>query len=307
MIQKMRSSIIKFCSISILLTAPLIAEVKVSVPSVLGLNDKLIDFSDKSVTKKTDIEKVRIKIEEMLSKVVGVGSSEFQLILSSDKGKVENVQIFKRTGDKDFKKEFKLFLKDLKEIRFKPIKAPNNLLKVRFTVEIKNKREVQKEYSIYKDENYEPYKEYLIYLQTKKKYSKEKIKNLLHSEKRSVTKSMLMAIHYDYTLNDVSKATEFYNLVIEHKLDRFKKSEEAIFLADFLLRTARNDLILEILPEYSCEFMSEDYKYKCHYMRAKALYNKKDPGYLIPLNLAKDRVIQATALYEEIKKEGGIK
>lgn len=228
------------------------------------------------------------------------GEAKINLIMNTTKGKLEKIFVLNKKGNKDFKIDFKVFMKRISKQRFMKTKTISGLIEIKILLkkQIEDKMTFNK-ISILKNNKGNIYKEYMEYLVKSKGYSLSQIKKMLHSEKNTVTKNMLYAIYADYTKNNEKEAKQYYNIVINNKLDRFIKSTEGLYLADFALREGKDRLVLKILPRFSCQFMDEPEKNHCYYYRARALHHL-GKEYEIPLNIVRYKLKEAKIFYQDI-------
>ena len=271
---------------------------------------KVKDFKEKKeiVLNKSFLQDVKTKIDKTWNIFVKEpGTAKIDLIIDSKKGKIEKVVIISKAGNKQFKIEFKQFLKNLRAVRFKQIMTKNGIIEIVFSLQqTKISKNTWNKISIYKNISNKMYNNYLDFLRKEKNYSNKQIKTMLDSDKMTVTKMMLMALFYDYNKDDVKEAKKYYDIVIKTKINRFVNNTEGLFLADYLLRSGNDKLVIEVLPKFSCQFMEEKKKNECYYFRSRSLYNLNDVSYEIPLNLVRTKIKQADVLYKEIKAKGRI-
>ncbi|HIP33982.1 MAG TPA: hypothetical protein EYG89_04530 [Bacteroidia bacterium] len=278
---------------AIILTTQLFSDT--SVVSVTTFNDKNISID------RDRVSDIKLTISRLWDKILeGHGSSEYEIIINTKKGSIEHIVIYSKYGSIKFKKSFKKFYKSLYQVKLKPFKS-KKILKFKFSSSIKIKED--EVLSTLKGTVENTYDMYLSFLRSHYNYSNKKIREILDSKDRIASKIMLEAIYFDYIKNDIDSAKLKYDLLFEHKSERFIGSPEAIFIVDYLSRENRDKDVLFLLPKNSCEFMEEKFKYRCHYYRAKSLYSLNDSNYLIPLELSKHYVKQANTLYKKIRKE----
>lgn len=119
--------------------------------------------------------------------------------------------------------------------------------------------------SLLKKENLVYFK-YIEELIKEKKYTKERIKEELNSKERTVLSNLLKAIDLDYNKNEYSKAKEYYEEIITKVANKIKNTTEAIYIADYLLREEKYDIINNILTIEYCEsILKEEKEKKCLY------------------------------------------
>jgi len=241
--------------------------------------------------------------------ITETGEAKLSFIIKARKGKIIKINKGKPKGNRAFKKELKKFIEEVKHVRLKRMKSKYEEITIKTNLSFK-KIEKEKEkfpISIYKEKSGIMYNKYVSYLKYSKGYSLDYISKLLKTNKKIVSKMMLNAIYYDYVKDDINEAGKYYDIIINTKIKRFIGNREGLFLVDYLLREKEYDLILEILPEFTCEFIKSPEKYQCYYFRAQALYRTENPDYRLPLNKSIKYIKQARILKETIKKEEKIK
>jgi len=277
----------------------LLANNSASILSIKDINNRDARLSN------TGKNQVKYKVNTLFKKVDGNGKSTIQLIINNKTHKIDKIIIFSKYGDMEFKKDFREFLKYVNRLRFQPISSKSKTLKFKMELTASNQKEIS--YSLYKNSKKDMYMKYIKFLIKEKKYTRTEIREMLDSNKDTVSKTLLLAIYYDYMKDDIEQAQKYYKAVVKQSFSRFKRKEEGLFLADFLIREGYDTTVLKIFPRYSCEFFKEQEEMECQYFRAKALYNLNDPKYIIPLNQVKDKLKPAYDLYQYIKKENGIR
>ena len=232
------------------------------------------------------------------------GNITIDLKVVSRKGVLDSVETIDISKTKKFNKAVNVFLNKLKKIRINRERTDSGFLTIRVRLSyIKEKKEIINPISVYKDNGDNIYKKYIKYIKYSKGYTIPQIEGILNNKKNTITKFMLLAIYNDYILNKKEKADYFYDIIINQKLSRFINNIEGLYIVDYLLREKEYGLILEILPELSCEFMKEPEKSECNYFRASSMYNMQDEGYIIPLSKSKDSIPQAKILLKTIKEK----
>ena len=294
MLKKIFYPIITIAALSVNLQA----DTTLSISQVENIKGNSIKISEKS--KAAFIR----KIQSLSEKITGNGTAEIEVIIDNKAHAIDYVIIYSRFGDIEFKKGFKTFISESKLLKLPLIDASSKTLKIKFA--IKSSSNTVLSPSIYMDKKELMYNRYIEYLIANKGYTKKSIRAMLDSKKDTISKSLLLAIYYDYSTEDKAFAKKLYNAVLKNKFSRFEKSQEGLFIADFLAREGYNDIILKLFPRYSCEFFGEQAAIECQYFRAQALYKLDDPSYVITLNLVKDELLPARRLYDEIRLKGGI-
>jgi len=269
---------------------------------------KIINISEGSNNIKLDnlyYKKAKEVFSELwIDNVTEEGKITIDFNIISRKGTLNSYKILKRTKSKVFNTEINEFLKDIKNIRINRERTESGYLNIIISFAFIKERIITIDpISVYKDAGNKIYKDYIKYLNYSKGYSRKKVEDILADRKKTITKFMLLAIYNDYIVNDEKKANHYYDIIINQKLDRFINSVEGLYIVDYLLRSKEYGLILEILPELSCQLMKEPEKSECFYFRASSLYNLGNEGYIIPLRKAKEKVPQAKNLIEEIKEK----
>ena len=246
------------------------------------------------------------KVETIWNKeITRTGTILVEFKVKARKGKINEIKVKKSSKNKAFKKEVKAFKKEVSELRFRRMKSRFEDITVKMNLSFKKKEKEKDAFpiSIYKEKSGVMYEKYIAYLKYNKGYSIEYISKLLKTKKKIVSKMMLNAIYYDYVKDNIEEAGKYYDIVINTKIKRFIGKKEGLFLVDYLLREKEYDLILDILPEFTCEFFKAPEKNQCYYFRAHALYRTDNPDYILALNYAKKDIRQAKTLEETIKEE----
>ena len=270
----------------------------------------LIKIVEKKTKKELNLESSYSKI--LLEKTTAIwdstitetGNVRLRIIIKSRKGKVKEIVIVNKTKEKLFKEELDEVIKKIKELRFKRMKTDSGTITA--YMDFSFKKFIPKTIdpiSIYKDNSKLMYPKYINFLINIKSYNLEFIKKMLHTEKKTVTKMMLMAMHYDYNEDDLEEAGRYYDIVINTKIQRFVNKIEGLFLVDYLLREKEYDLILEILPQYSCYYMKSPEKEECYYFRGHALYYTENPEYIFALTKTKGTIPQVDILLKKIEED----
>jgi hypothetical protein len=282
---------------------------KKNIKELLSLNsneiaiNKTIDVKTKKTLFLNDtyLESITSLVRDVWNKTIfHSGEAKITLIMNTKKGKLEKIFIMNKVGSKDFKLDFKVFMRSLSKKKFMKIKSISGLIEIKLNLKKqKEEKKVFHKVSILKNKKEKVYKGYLSYLVQNKGYSLKQIKKMLNSKKNTVTKNMLFAIYADYTKNNEKEAKTYYEVVINNKLERFIKSTEGLYLADYAIRDGQNKLVLKILPKFSCQFMDEPEKNYCYYYRARALYNL-GKEYEIPLNIVRYKIKEAKIFYNDI-------
>ena len=269
---------------------------------------KIIDITEGKEKIKLDnlyYKKAKEVFSELwIDNVTEEGELTINFKILSRKGKFESYHIIKETRNEKFNNQVERFLRDIRDIRINRERTESGYLNITVSFSFIKERVVTIDpISVYKDAGDKIYKDYIKYLKYSKGYTRKKVDKILSDEKNTITKFMLLAIYNDYIINDEKKYNHYYDIIINQKLDRFINSVEGLYLVDYLLRGKEYGLVLEILPELSCQLMKEPEKSECFYFRASSLYNLGNEGYIIPLRKAKERIPQAKNLIEEIKEK----
>ncbi len=115
-------------------------------------------------------------------------------------------------------------------------------------------------------ESESPYFKYMKELVVEKKLSKDSIKLLLETNKRTITGNVLRALDLDFNKKEFHKAMFYYEEILSKVPDKVKNTTESFYLADYLVRMNKYDKIETILDVNYCEsLINKTKKDKCFY------------------------------------------
>jgi len=250
---------------------------------------------------------LRLSIQKVWDDVVkNPGEAKILFFVDSRKGRIIKGIVLSKHGDKKFFKDFKYFLKELRNVRFKRLASDSKIIQVTMVLKKEGMGKGEAKHdpvSPLKDRGNKVYDQYLQLLMKNKGYTKQVIKKILNEKRRTISKTMLLAVYHDYVKNDEKTAGTYYETAYKYRPQRFTQTEEGVYLADYFLRKGEDAKVLEILPKRTCEFFNKDYRYLCFWYQAKAMYDLGIPEFELPLNQAKYHVPQATKLWKQVRKK----
>lgn len=145
-----------------------------------------------------------------------------------------------------------------------------------------------------------PYGEYLKTLIKEQKMNKAQIKEILNSNKMTIRSNILKGLHEQYYKKDISRASKYFDKIIQRAPNLIKDTSNAMFLADYLVIKEQFPLINKILSTNYCINLLSDNEGRClYYVYLGKHFSKEDSLEELMLLNKKENAIYKKILLNE--------